>query len=311
MDSDGLKALAKALKRKKASNPHLPNSDSEADDLFDVRAAMQTAGFPDFDRPEHIPPAQLARMKEQADRHFTKARPFVSPATSNILKHFGPQASAIVHRDPTKAKARQESRARAFESPTQLYRHLMTWGLSHTAVDAMDLPSLIAFVLSIMEIDDNHGFQTAQQYSLSRLNQLKDTIDLQANPSGTGTSDITAAKSFTGQFLRKTDEHLLASLVTTRPSGTTGGPKRDQGDHPGAGDTTKPNGGTPRLSKPDNQQICFDHRPHDSRPCARPNCARQHLDTSKPDQRTRFDAALKTFEDNKAARTAKRRRPDT
>ena len=133
--------------------------------------------------------------------------------------------------------------------------------------------------------------------------------DLQANPAGTGTADIAAAKAFTGQFLRKTDEHLLASLLVARSSGTTGNARRDQGDNHGGAEAVKPNSGVPKKAKPENQQVCFEHRPHDSRPCSRPNCARQHLATSKPDQRTRFDAALKSFEDNKAAKDEREAAP--
>jgi hypothetical protein len=166
----------------------------------------------------------------------------------------------------------------------------------------------MTFLLSIMEIDDNHGFAAAQQYAITRLKQLKDANDLQANQAGTGTADIAAAKAFTGQFLRTIDQHLLASLIVTRASGPNGG-KREHPDPPGGHDAGRPSG-TARIAKPETAQICFDHRPHDAHPCARPNCQRKHLDTSKADQLARFDSALKTFEANKANQATKRRRQD-
>ena len=191
-----------------------------------------------------------------------------------------------------------EARRKTFETATQLYRHLATGGLSHIAVEALDLAFLFDFILAIMEIADTHGTSVAQGYALVRLHQLKESIDLQANPSATGLPDISAAKDYTGTFLRATDEHLLASLVRDRLPA----PAKDHARVPPPGQTAPPRTGAPSQS----DQICFDHNPAANKACTRTGCSRKHLDTNDTVQKGRWESAKATFDQNHQRRTRQR-----
>jgi hypothetical protein len=281
--SDVFKGFAYAIKdlhRRRRPNPHRAGdgSGSEDDEFYDVSAHLKRAGLDVGRRPEHMRPHLMNRLQEQQGQADRKGRPYVSPATSELLRHWAPRPSPAFSLDPLRAADRLEQRAKQFEGPVHLLRHLLTWGLSHIAVGAFAHEDFWVFYMHVLEVMDARGFQTGRAYVFARLNQL---VSLTEDFVGSedAAADKVRAKGELRTFLRSCDDHLLQHIqLESQPqrSNQAGGASQHG---------TKEGGGEAR------RKICFDHAPHLQKMCGAEKCDNIHLDTLTADGLDRYSRA--------------------
>ena len=282
----GLIALSKALKRKKVGDPHRPPVESEDEETFDITSVMKSKNFPRWGRSETLEPSTMARMREAMARHVEKGRPYVSFATGSLLKHFSPRPSAIWDQDPVRASERIDARSRAFESPIQLIRHLKTWAHVHIAIDAMSLHNYLLFELHILEILDAHGTAVGQQYLMTRLNQMKDEVDLtmslpsEAPRTGSNTlnrllleENPAILQNILINFGKRKSDHHYDKDTPVKDRDPKGKGKGKEGNIP--------------------KHVCFDEDARAKTICSRKGkgCDKTHLDTSNSEDAIRWDKA--------------------
>ena len=276
---------------------------------IDITAELRRRGLPNFKRPEHVEIEFVSKMKRKADEAHRKGKPFISAATNNVLKHFGPRQSSRFSQDPEKAQ-QFLTRSGGFQDTVHLLRHVVTWGLTHVAAGALDVPSLFWFMLDILEIADAHGFQYAKTYSLTRLNKLKEAVDTFEVPGSVDEDARESSKRYLGDFLRSADTQLeQATLLGHLPRQPA--PKADALPGPLArawpdGTEERANatgsshfeGGPKGNDEPKHKrqrgietQICFNEDWARGWKCKDETCKRIHLDTRIAEDRERYARA--------------------
>ena len=278
---DGFKRLSKALANRRKLDPHRAtgNSDDSDEDIFDVMQAWEDSGVNLGPRPERIDGHLLGRLQEKVLRSHEKGRPHISAASTNLIKHWSPKATAYFNVNPAFAKDRLEGRKQAFEGPVQLLRHLMTWGLSHVAVKAFDFQPFLRFYLHIMEVMDANDIATAKTYLITRLHLLQEEIDVSTN-SGTinpttGPDFHKTPKRFINDILIKERKDVLQDILLQQRYTTK---SKTQREH-------------------DSVDICFYHNPSKNKTCPKgATCDRKHLDTTNPRHLKDFDTALELYQ---------------
>ena len=180
---------------------------------------------------------------------------------------------------------RTESRA---QSTARLVGTSAAYWLAHAAVGQVSVQAVLAHVLLICRLCDEHGLPFANRYLSQLLGSLQARID-----DGVRFDVDEAISAIDIDVLR------LASVPPHQadrpPLGVGAGPG-DEAQGPGAGGTAPR--GPPEATAPprDKKKICFAHDPANGRRCQLGSgCNHEHLDTTQDFNRDRFARAQASF----------------
>ena len=242
--ADIAKHLKKQHKRRTAGFIREGGSSSEEDDTFDVTKGLADAGLGHFIRSEYVEPQRMARLSKSATTAINKRRPFVSQNAHKLLSSWVPMSTQCHGAHPDQAR-RSLTERKSFNSLAHFLRHKTTCLLAHVAVGVLDVPSLLWYLLEIIEFADAHGLEAAIAYDNGRTRQLQSIVDLHSSSVNSAaeqaqyrhqtdipkceTSDD--AKKFMGRFLRRIDHELARDAAQGKIKPQKEPPKDDRDNH--------------------------------------------------------------------------------
>ena len=243
------KYLKKAGKRKKPAHLREDHSSSSEDETYDITKGLREAGLGTFTRTEYIDPHRLHRMHKQAEKDLNRSRPYISTNSHKLVASWIPQATKVHGPQPDRARRALNDR-KHFNSLAHFLRHKATMLLSHVAIHVLDVPSMLWYLLELIEFADAHSLEAAIAYDNGRTRTLQAYIDLHTEHNASQGTSIAEqarhqiqeglppcttpaeARLFMGKFLRQVDHELARDCASgiLKPAATRGDDRRDQND---------------------------------------------------------------------------------
>ena len=244
--------------------------------------------------------------------------PFLS---NNHISHWDPPylKSELTDQQRDEVKKRRRSQS---SNVNRLLGNLITWGMTHVALDQFTIIHLFQYLCNTIRLIDCYGIGAAEKYQDSMIGKCKQKID--------------AGHDFKiGSLLATIDERIVTEMRITmiaehtkephpekdtrrrQPDDRRGGGKdrgKDRG-FKGGGKIRRPPfrarpSGKASEGKGTRQFICFEHDPRHGKECTKESCLKDpkklHLDTKQPDLAARFDQAKSKFDAGKGKGKSKR-----
>ena len=263
--------------------------DADKFDLAAFRSKQFTTDHSRLDVNSFGDLVRISRIARERDRLKHNGTPYLS---SSSIEEWQPRWLGSLLPPADRTLMRRQRMKHNPHSAAALCNSVGAFYLSHAAIGAVEILSVLAHLLILLRLADERTLATATTYSAMLQTSLHTRI-----AEGEKFSIDDAISRIDHNILRQAEAQARQELrfVPRPPDPATprSPPRRPPRKVP-----------RPDLRPPRRPPVCFDNDPASGRKCSIKNCPKTHLDTTKPEELARYSKAHESFQLRKKAASA-------